>query len=453
MPNVPASITGFSGEIVGPGHPDYEKARECHDRRIDRRPAAILRCRTSADVQAALRFARDKDLEIAVRSGGHSVPGYCVVDGGVVIDLRALQQMDADIPARRLRVGPGCKAGEIAQRLQPHNLAAVAGFDPKPGYVGLAIHGGRGALGCRYGWGSDQVLGAKLVTADGEAITVSETEHPDLLFGLRGAGSNFGIVTELEAVVQPIPNTVLAGSLMYGPAEVSKVLPRLIALFDSELAGSVEMVFTLFADHGGVYLRIMLVHAGEEAQARSQIASIRAQGKALSDSIAPVAYSTMLNDGQLDTENRFVWAEQGTHLAGEALTSALLAVADEVAASTKPGQPGRFIISWPFGSGYMRPQSLPTPVPRRSGWDIAFYGGWTDPAYDAFMSGWALSTTKRLQEQGIGDGVPTLNLNTVTGPEGVRRAYGDEAYARLQQLKRTYDPGNVFHLNHNVEPT
>jgi FAD/FMN-containing dehydrogenase len=445
-------LAGFSGEVVTRDHPGYDDARSHFDRRIDRRPELILRCQTSQDVAAAVRFARDRGLEIAVRSGGHSVPGYSVIDGAAMIDLRQMRRARIDVGRRVARVQPGVTAGNLARLLQPDALVAVAGFEADPGFVGLAIHGGRGILGRRHAWASDHIRSAQLVTAEGEQIVVSRDRHQDLLYGLRGAGSNFGIVTELEVDVHPVPPEILGGSLLYGPDELPTIVPALLRMLDGEVSDDMDVVLTFFVDGGAAYLDVVVVHIGPPDTARREIDELRTFCRPVQDQVRTMGYADLLWSIEHPPLDRFHWAEQGSDLGADDLAVSLLALVGRLPGAVAGQLPNHYLVVEPFGRGFERAPADPTPVPRRTGHSIAFFGAWTEPARDDAMRDWARRGAEQIEQEGVGNGVPVLNYNTETGPESVARAYGENAYRRLQELKRRYDPTNAFRWNHNVRP-
>jgi FAD/FMN-containing dehydrogenase len=446
-----AAPAGFDGELIAPSHPRYDEARAHFDPQIDRRPASIAMCRTEADVQAVVRHARARGLPIAVRSGGHSVPGYSVVDGGVVIDLSRSKGIRVDADARRAFVQPGLTAVEVQDALAAHGLVAAAGIEADPGFVGLAIHGGRGTLGRRHGWASDHIRGARLVTADGDLLVVSAEAHADLLYGLRGLGSSFGIVTELEVDVHPIPDTILGGARIYGPDAVPRLVPPLLELFETDLSDDIDALFTFFVDQGALHLELALLHVGPADVAEQEIARIDALAAPLDDGLARRSYPDFLRASEHPPLDRFVWAEQSSNLPVHELAASLLELAAGLPSSTTPGLPNHYLVFEPSGPSFARPTDLPTPVPRRRLMQIAFFGCWSDPDMDAPMNAWAADSARAVHESGVGNGIPVLNYNSVTGPGAVRRAYGDDAYRRLRDLKRTYDPDGAFRLNHGED--
>lgn len=439
-------------QLLSPDDPGYDDLRATYNPQVDCRPSTIALCSSEADVQAAVRHARAHDLEIAVRSCGHSVPGYSTVDGGIVIDLSSLTAIAIDAATRRARVQPGLTAGAVEEALAPHGLVAAAGLEPTPGYVGLAIHGGRGLLGRRHGWSGDHIRAARLVTAEGDVIVVSADEHADLLYGLRGLGSSFGIVTELEVDVHPIPETVLGGPRVYGPDQLRTVLPGVLALFDGDaISDDLDAMCTLFLDGGAPHLELHLLHAGTPEVAERDLARIDALGPPIDSSLVRASYAEYLHGSDHPPLDRYVWAEEASSLPADALAPALLGATDALPAAATDGVPNHYLVWEPFGRAFLREPDLPTPLPARRAATIAFFGLWNDPARDAEMNAWAATGAAQLRRTGVTDGTPVLNYNSVTGPEAVRRAYGDAAYDRLRDLKRRYDPDNVFLRNHGAD--
>jgi FAD/FMN-containing dehydrogenase len=453
MSNITSAPPGFGGPFVGPDHPDYAEDRKAHFRQFDRRPAVIARCASSEDVSLAVRHAREHGLEIAVRAGGHSLPGYSTTEGGVLIDLRNLKGVEIEPTRARARVQPGVTGAEFVTAASSHGMAPVSGWDPRPAYVGLAIHGGRGALSRRYGWASDHIRSARLITADGTAITVSEEEHPDLLYGLRGAGSNFGIVTELEVDVVAIPPKILAGNLIYDHAEIELVARGVLEGLQDGLSDDLGVMMAVFGGpEGKPLLEIKIVHAGEARIAEADVDRIRGLASPIDGEILSVHYADFIGQSEMMPFDRWEWEEQGSELAPAELAAALVAEAKRFPVGENPEVPNCFFGLEPSGPGSQRATDLPTPVPRRAHTALFCFAAWSSPSEDEERIRWTHDAAKRLRSQGIGNDVPILNYSTVTGPDGVKRAYGQDAYRTLQRLKATYDPENVFHRNHNVEP-
>src|SRR2546422_160287 len=217
-----AFLTAFSGAVLDPHHERYEEARKVHNGLVDKRPALIARCRGTADVVDAIAFARESELEISVRGGGHSVAGKAVTDGGMMIDLAEMKGIHVDPAARTVRAQGGVTWGELNRETALHGLATTGGLFSTTGIAGLTLGGGLGWLNGLYGLACDNLLSADVVTADGRLLTASDTEHPDLFWGLRGGGGNFGIVTSFEYRLHPV-GSVLAGLLFYPIAKAKEV--------------------------------------------------------------------------------------------------------------------------------------------------------------------------------------------------------------------------------------
>src|SRR5512145_2889558 len=217
-------IDGFRGRLIRADHADYDTARAVWNGAIDRRPRLVARCSGTADVVAAVRFARDHDLEIAIRGGGHNVAGTAVCDGGIVIDLSAMRGVRVDPAVRSAWVQGGALWGDVDHETQAHGLATTGGIVSHTGVAGLTLGGGVGWLMRRHGLTVDNLLAADVVTADGESLRASEDEHPDLFWALRGGGGNFGVVTAFEFRLHSVGPTVLAGPILWDAADAGEVL-------------------------------------------------------------------------------------------------------------------------------------------------------------------------------------------------------------------------------------
>jgi FAD/FMN-containing dehydrogenase len=447
-----APSSGFTGDLITPDDARFDDARAFFNKRYDRRPALIARCQNADDVVSALSLARERGLEVAVRSGGHSVPGYSAIEGGMLIDLGAMRGIEVDTDARRAWVQPGLTGGGVTAALAPHGLTVPAGGEYQPGFVSLAIHGGFGLLGRRLGWASDSIRGARLVTASGEQVRVSADENADLLYGIRGAGSNFGIVTELEIDVHAIPAKVAYGGFIFSGDDLATVVPGVVSLLEGDASDNLALVMAFWVEGDQTCVHVGYLHSDDPENAAREIAQLEALGTAIHHDSLHASYAEILAASGDRAEERFCADDQGLGLTGSALADALLQEASQLPPAPQPGMPSHSLIFAPFGGAFMREQELPTPVPRRSSPSMWIFAAWNDPSADAAMGDWVASTSERVRGE-IGNGLKILNFDSVTGPDTVRAAYGDEAYHRLQSLKRTYDPENLFHLNHNVGPS
>jgi FAD/FMN-containing dehydrogenase len=225
---------GFAGDLMRHGHPSYEGARRIWNGMIDRRPALIARCAGEADVAAALRFARERDLPVAVRGGGHNVAGNATCDDGVVVDLSGLKAVEVDAARRTARAQPGVLLGDLDRATQAFGLATPTGNVSQTGVAGLTLGGGLGWIARKHGPACDNLLSARVVTADGDCVTAGADENPELLWGLRGGGGNFGVVTSFEYRLHPIGPEVIAGGVVHSFADA----PELFRFFTDFVAGA-----------------------------------------------------------------------------------------------------------------------------------------------------------------------------------------------------------------------
>src|SRR5262245_14731867 len=217
-------IPGFRGDLITPDHPDYDDARAVWNGTVDRRPRLIARCTGTADVAAAVRFARDRDLDIAVRGGGHNVAGTAVCDDGIVLNLSAMRAVSVDLPERTARVQGGALWGDVDHETQTHGLATTGGIVSHTGVGGLSLGGGLGWLMRKHGLTIDNLVEAEVVTAEGNIVRASAHDHPDLFWALRGGGGNFGVVVSFRFALHPVGPTVMAGAVFWAAEDTTGVL-------------------------------------------------------------------------------------------------------------------------------------------------------------------------------------------------------------------------------------
>ena len=302
------TIRGFDGELVAPGHPTYDTHRELWNAMVDRRPALIARCTTAADVAAAIRHGRDVGLDIGVRCGGHGVLGLAVPEGGLMIDLSPMGEVRVDPTQRRARVGGGALLRTLDRTTDPHGLATTAGNVSHTGVGGLTLGGGMGWLARQFGLACDNVEAYTVVTADGDTVRATATEHPDLFWGLRGGGGNFGVVTEFEFRLHPTTGLALSAELYFDPftragvdavrawRELLSSAPREATLTcDTTTAGeSSSLPRTL---HGRPVVIVGFVWVGDMAEARRYLERFRRIGAPLGEEIAEMRYVDLQSSG------------------------------------------------------------------------------------------------------------------------------------------------------------
>ena len=445
----------FRGALVRRSDPGYEERRRIWNGSIDRQPALIAGCTGVADVIAALRFARESGLEVALRSGGHSYPGLCLCDDGMVIDMSPMRGIRVDPEGRTARAQAGVLLGELDREAQAFGLAVPAGIVTHTGLAGLTLGGGVGWLERKYGLTIDQLLSVDLVTADGEFVKASQTENADLFWGLRGGGGNFGIVTEFEFRLNPVGPTVLAGPILWAMEDCPEVL-RFYRDWISEVPDELTTIVTFRRVlpsplvpaelHGRHVLIVGCCYAGSVEEGEAVLEPLRRFGSPLLDGCVPKPY--VAHQASLDPAFPHDWWYY--------IRSCNLAeLTDEVVD-----------IMADHGQRIASPESvfsifqLGGAVARVSDDDAAFTGrqaGHTVNVIGITSTGegfepereWARGLWSALEphHQNV-----YVNFLMEEGEERVRQAYGAEKYDRLKALKRKYDPDNFFRLNQNIPP-
>ncbi|PVZ11041.1 FAD-binding oxidoreductase [Actinomycetospora cinnamomea] len=440
-------------EILHPGGEAYDEARTLFNAMIDKRPAAIARCSSAADVAAALRYGRERGLEIAVRSGGHSVGGMSVCDGGLVIDTRPMHAVTVDPEQRLARVGGGCSWGQVDRATQEHGLATTGGRVSTTGVAGLTLGGGSGWLERRHGLACDNLVSVDLVTADGSVVTASADEHPDLFWGLHGAGGNFGVATAFTFRLHPVGPQVLAGLLLFPASrgdDLLRLLREVVPEAPEEFGPAVLYVRVppeevLPAElHGRLVAALAVCHVGPVAEGERILAPFRALGP-LADLVEPMAYADfqcMLDD---PPGMRNWWTAEYLHVVPDEAIDVLHRYSLNAPAASQSA-----VIPW--GGAVARVGEDETPLAQRDAtWVVHPFGLWEDPADDDAVMGWARGLRDDVRR--FSSGGVYLNFIGDEGQDRVRAAFGERKYRRLVEVKRRYDPENVFRGNQNIPPT
>jgi len=439
---------GFSGTLLEPSDDGYDDARRVHNGLIDRRPALIAKCSNTADVVDAVRYARDAGLEISVRGGGHNVAGRAVADGALMIDLSTMKGIHVDPAARTVRAQGGVNWREFNRATAVHGLATTGGAISTTGIAGLTLGGGLGWLMAKHGLAADNLIGVELVTADGGVVNVSEDSDPDLLWALRGGGGNFGIAASLEYRLHPL--TMVTGGLIAHPIDAG---PELLRFYRDAVAGASDDL-TIFAalahtpDGSGMKIAGMIVfHTGSPAQSERDLEPFKTWGSPIVVEVGPMPYPVMntILDANYPKGQPNYWLSSFT--AG--LTDGLIDTAAERFASVP--SIGTVILLEQFHGAVCRVGPTDTAVPHREeGWNLALPSTWTDPADNEANSAWTRETHAALAEH-LSERRWLNYLADDQGEDAIRSAYGPN-YSRLVELKRRYDPDNVFHHNHNIVP-
>jgi FAD/FMN-containing dehydrogenase len=446
---------GFSGHLLHPGDDAYDTARQIWNGAIDRRPALIARCASVEDVIAAVKFARSDQLLVAIRGGGHNVAGTAVCDSGLMIDLSPMKGIAVD-PARRIaRVQPGVLWGELDRAAQAFGLAVPGGIVTHTGVAGLTLGGGIGWLMRKHGLTCDSLLATDMVTADGTFVRASETEHPDLLWGIRGGGGNFGIVTSFEFQLHPVGPTVLAGLLLY-PADRTEQVLRFYRDFAATAPDELTTILTFRHAaplpliprhlHGAPVIVIGVCYAGPIEEGERALLPLRTFQPPLVDLIGPTAYAGYQSTFDVGVPHglRYYWKSHYLPDLGDGVIDAIRRYAWQTPS------PQSYTILFQLGGAVARRDDSETAFTGRSaGYALNINAVGTDPAQDRAHEGWVREFWNATLPFSTG---VYMNFLGNEGRERVRTAYGPRKYERLVALKDKYDPTNFFRLNQNIEP-
>jgi FAD/FMN-containing dehydrogenase len=440
-----AAPTDIAAHVIRPDDPGYDDARAVFNAMIDRRPLAIVGCRDALDVAAGIRYARDHDLVLSVRGGGHGVAGNAVCDGGVMLDLSGMKDVTVDPAQQTARAGPGLLLGELDAATQRFGLATPLGAMSGTGIAGLTLGGGLGWLNPQYGLACDNLIGAEVVTADGDILHVGPDEHPDLLWGLRGGGGNLAVVTSFVYRLHPV-SSVLAGALAHRWAAAPDVLRHHHAFMASapdELASAVSLGLDAA---GAPAVSIVVCWSGDPAEGERVLRPLRSFGPPIGDSIGVLPYLDWQRapDPGFPRGRLHYWKSGYLRHLTDAALDALLAIVPTIPTpATGIGLQG-------LRGAAARVPIEATAFPHRAEqYDLLILAQWSEPARTDEHVGWARAAFDAMRPH-LEDAVYVNNLGA-EGPERVRSAYGPN-HARLAAIKRIYDPTNVFRLNQNVPP-
>jgi FAD/FMN-containing dehydrogenase len=445
----------FDGEVITPADVSYDEARRLWNALNDRRPAVIVRPRSAAEVATAIRFGRNQGLELAVRSGGHSMPGVTGRDGGLVVDLSSMRGVEVDPRTRTARANGGALLGELDVAAQAYGLVCPVGVVGHTGVAGLTLGGGVGRLQRQFGLTIDNLTAVELVTADGRLVRATETEEPDLFWGMRGAGWNFGIVTAFEFRLQPFGPDLHRGILVSPATQVQEVWAA-YRDFALRAPDAVSLIFGIdragtdagYPDDivGRPIAYIAYNHSGAPDAVERDTAGLHVGPKPLSKTIGSATYLEVqtAHDLVLGWGRRsFIKGVNVADLRPEALEEFVELVA------TAPGE-GTITVTALGGAIARVPEDATAYAGRAAVFDVSADTTWEDPALDDANRDWVRGAMALVEPDA------TLgryaNENADAGPEETHAIYGDAKLARLAALKRTWDPDNVFHLNHNVAP-
>ena len=444
-----------AGEVITPADATYDEARRLWNAMHDRRPAVIVRPTTATKVATAVRFAREHDLEIVVRSGGHSVSTLTGPEGCLLIDLSSMRGVEVDPRARTARANGGALLGELDVAAQEHGLVCPVGVVGHTGVAGLTLGGGVGRLQRNFGLTIDNLAAVELVTSDGRLVRATETDEPELFWGLRGAGWNFGIATGFEFRLRPFGPDLHRGVLTFPASQIQDVW-GVFRDYAGRAPDPLALIFGIdragpdagYPDDvvGRPIAYIGWNHSGAAEDVERDTAPLRVGPTPLTATIGSQPYLEV----QTAHDLVFAWGTRSgirSHFANDVRPEALDELAEHVA--TAPAEGGFSITALGGAIGRVAEEATAY-TGREAAFDVSAVAFWTDPAHDEAMLDWCRrAMTIAGPEPGLGR---YANGNGDVGPEETRATYGDAKLPRLAALKRAWDPDNVFRVNHNVTP-
>jgi FAD/FMN-containing dehydrogenase len=446
---------GFRGELLSPQDPGYEDARKVWNGSITRFPALIARCAGVADVIASVKFAKDNGLLVAVRGGGHSFPGLSVCDGGLVIDLSLMKGIRVDPEARTVRAQAGVLLGELDRETQAFGLAVPSGIVTHTGLSGLALGGGINWLMRKYGLAIDQLLSVDLVTAEGELVKASASENPDLFWGVRGGGGNFGVVTDFEFRLNPVGPIVLAGPIFW-PMEES---PNVLRFYREWIAEAPDELMTIVIHrkapplpfvprelHGKLVVAVVCCYVGQIEEGEQVVKPLKEFGSPVLDLCVPKPF--LAHQAMFDLSFQHGWWYYMRACDVADLTDEVVDIT--VDHSLRIKSPLTAFPIWQLGGAVARVGEDETAFGGRSAghtFNITAATE-TEEGFDEERE-WVRNFWSALEPYHTG---VYVNFLMEEGEERIRQAYGARKYDRLKALKRRYDPDNLFRLNQNIRP-
>jgi FAD/FMN-containing dehydrogenase len=451
------AIPAFAGTLIGPGDPGYDEARSLFNGRIDKRPAVIARCTSPEDVQLALAHAREQGLEVAVRGGGHSTAGFSCVDDGIVIDVGPMKRADIDVEGRTGRFGAGLTWGELDAATQEHGLAVTGGRITHTGVAGLTLGSGSGWIERKCGATCDNLIRMEVVTADGRILRASADENPELFWGLKGGGGNFGVVTEFEFRLHPLGPIIYAGLVLH-PRSAAPALMRFYRDFMADAPDEVGGALALLSappeefvpEHarGKPATALIVTYAGDVAEGEELLRPLVEWGHPLLRMVQPMPYvavQAMIDGGNPWGIKEYAKVDYLAELPDEAIDAFVDKVAEDQSPFTN-------VILVPLGGAVSRmdrtAMSLNLPD---APWMYFCLVMWMDEADTDREVRWGREFMDTMKPWATATAPP--NFINDDRRERLRASYGEETYARLVALKNEYDPDNVFALNQNIPPS
>ena len=445
----------FRGSVLVQGDSSYDEVRQIWNAMIDRKPGLIARCESADDVVQAVNFARANNLLVSIRGGGHNIAGNAVCDDGIMIDLSPMKNVTVDLATRRAKVDPGCTLADFDKAVQVHGLATPLGINSTTGVAGLTLGGGFGWLSRKYGMTVDNLLSAEVVTADGRQVRASETENADLFWGLRGGGGNFGVVTCFEFQLHPVGPNVLSGLIVY-PFDQAKSVLTQFARFTETMPDELNVWMVtrkapplpfLSADvHGKEIVALALCYAGDPAVGEKLIEPLRKFGTPYGEAVGVQPYTAWQQafDPLLAPGSRNYWKSHNFSTLSEGVIDAIIKYAGEL-----PSPQCEIFIGTIGGQTTTVAPEAMAYSSRDANYVMNVHGRWETAAEDERGVAWArefFATSQPFASAGA-----YINFLTQEESDRIAFAYGG-TYKRLGELKKKYDPTNLFRMNQNIKP-
>ncbi|MEN3145772.1 FAD-binding oxidoreductase [Neorhizobium sp. IRAMC:178] len=443
------------GRVLAPDDPGYDEARTIWNAMTDRRPALIVQCFGCADVIHAVELARDNNLLVAVKGGGHNIAGHAVCDGGLMIDLSPMNHVRVDLAAGCVRVGPGATLADIDKETSAFGMVVPTGINSTTGVGGLTLGGGFGWLTRKYGLTLDCLMSCDVVTADGRLLRASETENSDLFWALRGGGGNFGIVTSFEFKLNPLGRQIMAGLVVHPFADARHVLAEyrkaLEAAPDELTCWAVmrkapPLPFLPAEWHGKEILALAMCYCGGMAIAEEACAQLRGIGQPIADIVAPMPFTQWQQafDPLLEKGARNYWKSHDFASLSDATIDMLLQAIGKL-----PGPECEIFIGHVGGAAGRVPSDATAFPQRSSHFVMNVHARWRDASMDKACIAWARDLYEKAKPHAIGTAY--INFMPADETDRVEAAYGGN-YQRLSRIKKIYDPQNMFRMNQNISP-
>ena len=443
------------GRLVLPDDPNYNEVREIWNAMIDRRPAVIVQCAEADDAVHAISYARENGLELSIRGAGHNIAGSALCDNGVLIDFSNMKTVSVDAQKRRAYVEPGATLGDFDKAVQAHGLATPVGINSITGIAGLTLGGGIGWLTRKYGMTIDNLVSADMVTADGRKIHVSKDEHADLFWAIRGGGGNFGVVTRFEFALYPVGPEILAGLLVFPLDQAKQVLQKHREFVKSApeelnvwavLRKAPPLPFLPEKVHGKEVVVLALCYAGDTKEGENLIAPLRGFGDLYGEHIGAMPYVQWQQafDPLLTPGARNYWKSHNLTELSDGLLDSIIEYAGKL-----PSPHCEIFVGLIAGAANLVPSDAMAYGHREVNFILNVHGRWDEAAQDELCIAWAREFFEASKPYASGGAY----VNFMTGDEGdrVAAAYGAN-YARLKEIKRKYDPENIFRNNQNIKP-